>query len=377
MTVSRKPSRAAASMSDVAMLLPSPTYTTRCSPSGPHASSRVMRSARIWHGCERSVRALITGFSAASASWTRSVWLRMRATIKSIYRSRTRAASTTDSRRPSCTSCSPSVVVVPPRRAMRTSNETRVLWDGFWKSIAMCLPASGRSVRRPALMSWASPSTERSSADSRSAMSRKSLPRRLATCRDHDAPPGRLEAGFGQLPCNDRRNREVAGGIELRKLRAQSGIVSQSQYEVAARRRLQAELCGPEPEWRFVAQADRQAVGDADLRPRVRVGQRDGFHEVPQSPHLVAALDDDDAIAEEAEPARRPGKQLQARPDRDHPRPDRTCAEGDAGHPALRQAGGDDGEEAGGHGTEQAGSTESHHRPARPDVDHRGTPTEG
>jgi len=91
----------------------------------------------------------------------------------------------------------------------------------------------------------------------------------------------------------------------------------------------------------------------------------------------MAPLDDDDAIAEEAEPARRPGMKVDAGPDRDRPGPDRSGAEGDARHPALGLAGGDDGEEAEGKVAKEAGGTESHDRPARPDVDHRATPTDG
>src|SRR5216683_7362353 len=242
--------------------------------------------------------------------------------------------------------------------------------------MATCFPASGRSVQRPALMSWASASTERSSAGSRSAISRKSLPRRLTTCTDHDAPIDRREAGLDQLPRDDRRDREVASGIELRQPGAQPGVVPEPEDEVAAGRGLEAELGRPESERRFIAEADREVVGHANLWPRVGVRERDGFHEVPKSPHLMAPLDDDDAIAEEAEPARRPGMNLNGGPDRDRARSDRSGAESDARHPAFGQARGDDGEEAEGQGAEEAGGTESHDRPARPDVDHRATPTE-
>src|SRR5713101_7456499 len=241
--------------------------------------------------------------------------------------------------------------------------------------MATCFPASGRSVQRPALMAWASASTEPNSAGSRSAISRKSLPRRLTTCTDHDAPIDRLEAGLDQLPRDDGRDREVAGRIELRQPRAQPGVVSQPKDEVAAGRGLEAELGGPESERRFVAEADREAVGDTDLWPRVGVRKRDGFHGVPQRPHLMAPLDDHDAIAEEAEPARRPGMKLDPGPDRDRPRSDRSGAESDARHPAFGQAGGHDGEEAEHDRAEEAGGTKSHDRPARPDVDHGATPT--
>src|SRR5260370_41442225 len=141
--------------------------------------------------------------------------------------------------------------------------------------------ASGRSVQRPALMAWASANTEPNSAGSRSAISRKSLPRRLTTCTDHDAPIDRLEAGLDQLPRDDRRDREVAGRIELRQPRAQPGVVSQPKDEVAAGRGLEAELRGPESERRAVPDADRKGVGDTHDFPRVGGCERDGCHDGP------------------------------------------------------------------------------------------------
>src|SRR5260370_29038725 len=155
--------------------------------------------------------------------------------------------------------------------------------------MATCFPASGRSVQRPALMAWASSSTEPSSAGSRSAISRKSLPRRLTTCTDHDAPIDRLEAGLDQLPRDDRRDREVTSGIELWQPGAQRGVVPEPEDEVAAGRGLEAELRGPESEWRFLAEAGRGAVRGADPRPRIRVGERGGIPEIPERPPPIAA----------------------------------------------------------------------------------------
>src|SRR5216684_1292450 len=70
------------------------------------------------------------------------------------------------------------VVAVADVHDALLAERTRVRCDGFWKSMAMCRPVSGRSAQRPALMAWASSSTERSSAGSKSAISRKSLPLR-------------------------------------------------------------------------------------------------------------------------------------------------------------------------------------------------------
>src|SRR5260370_3087283 len=155
--------------------------------------------------------------------------------------------------------------------------------------MATCFPARGRAVQRPDLIAWASSSTEPSSAGSRSAISRKSLPRRLTTCTDHDAPIDRLEAGLDQLPRDDRRDREVTSGIELWQPRAQPGVVPEPEDEVAAGRGLEAELCWPESEWRFVAEADRWAVGGTDPVPRGGGGEPDRIHEIPERPHLWPA----------------------------------------------------------------------------------------
>jgi len=54
----------AASINELATLLPSPSQAS-CSPgSAKPCSTTVSRSATIWHGCDRSVRPLITGTSA-------------------------------------------------------------------------------------------------------------------------------------------------------------------------------------------------------------------------------------------------------------------------------------------------------------------------
>ena len=50
------------------MLLPSPTQATVLPAIGPRCSSKVITSAISWQGCVRSVRPLITGTVAYSAS---------------------------------------------------------------------------------------------------------------------------------------------------------------------------------------------------------------------------------------------------------------------------------------------------------------------
>jgi hypothetical protein len=65
---SSKPSTAAASIHELAMLLPSPIHATFLPAMPPNSCRTVSRSARIWQGCCRSVRPLITGMSAWRAN---------------------------------------------------------------------------------------------------------------------------------------------------------------------------------------------------------------------------------------------------------------------------------------------------------------------
>ena len=62
------PTDAAAIARLTAQLLPSPMYATVTPASRPLCSWMVSRSARAWHGCSASDRALITGTDEYSAS---------------------------------------------------------------------------------------------------------------------------------------------------------------------------------------------------------------------------------------------------------------------------------------------------------------------
>src|ERR1700686_904303 len=271
-----------------------------CLDRSPLTSSSVTRSASTWQGWERSVRPLMTGLAENDASSSRSAWVRRRATTPSTYRSSTRAASATVSRTPSWTSCSDSVVEVPPSLAMPTSKETRVRWEGFWKSMAMCLPWSGFCDQRPALISRARSSTRRSSSALRSATSKKSRPAKAFTeaIMIAGAP---LEARFDQLTGYDRRDGQVAHRVELREAGPQPGVVPQPDHEIPAGRRIEAELRGLERQGRLVREADREAVGEPHVRPGTRLGEGHRLHERPDSAHLVPALDHDQPVAEQAE----------------------------------------------------------------------------
>src|SRR5229473_6546858 len=126
-------------------------------------------------------------------------------------------------------------------------------------------------------------------------MSRKSLPRRLATAgimmprRVALASLLWLEPRFDQLAGDDRGNGEVPGGVEFGQPRAQPGVIPQTQDEVAAGLGLEPEVGRLEAELRLVAEPDREAVGHANLRPRVGFGKRDRLHHVPKRPHLMPA----------------------------------------------------------------------------------------
>ena len=73
------PSIAAACASDVATLLPSPTYAIVRPRSVPQRSCSVRKSASAWHGCSSSVSALMTCSRGAAAANSSSTLLRERA----------------------------------------------------------------------------------------------------------------------------------------------------------------------------------------------------------------------------------------------------------------------------------------------------------
>ncbi len=155
----------------------------RTSPSSePNRSRRVNRSASAWHGCSRSVRALMTGISAAAAISSAIAWPNVRTMIPSTQRSRLRATSATLSRVPAPTSAVERWTAWPPSWVIPASKVTRVRRLGFWKSIARVRPASGwsawrRVARNSALSSAARSKTSSTSATDRSPALSRSRPR--------------------------------------------------------------------------------------------------------------------------------------------------------------------------------------------------------
>ena len=95
-------------------LLPSPTQAMVLPAIGPLASSMVMMSARIWQGCDRSVRPLMTGTVETRANRSTSSWLLARIITASTMRDRTLAVSSTGSPRPSCISVELAMIDDPP-----------------------------------------------------------------------------------------------------------------------------------------------------------------------------------------------------------------------------------------------------------------------
>ena len=67
-TTNSKSISAAASISELQTLLPSPSHAQRDPFNDPRRSITVIMSASNWHGCDRSVSPLITGTAAMSAS---------------------------------------------------------------------------------------------------------------------------------------------------------------------------------------------------------------------------------------------------------------------------------------------------------------------
>src|SRR3990172_12762090 len=83
---------------------------------------------------------------AAAAISSAMAWEYVRIMIPSAYRDRTRAVSRTGSPRPICVSAGERNRACPPSRVIPTSNDTRVLVDAFWNTIASDLPARGRGA---------------------------------------------------------------------------------------------------------------------------------------------------------------------------------------------------------------------------------------
>src|SRR5579864_2521214 len=136
------PRLAAASMSEWATLLPSPTYAVCTRLRSPNFSSSVKKSAKAWQGCSRSLSALITGMQVCRAISTMVLCSKVRSTTASTQRSTLRAMSQTGSRSPRSERVWSMNKDVPPRLAMPASKVRRVRNEAFSKNNTSCLPAS-------------------------------------------------------------------------------------------------------------------------------------------------------------------------------------------------------------------------------------------
>ena len=148
-TTSVVPKSAPSRISEWHTLLPSPTQARRIAPRSMPRSQSVKKSASAWHGCSKSLSALITGTVAWRARPSTVSCKYTRAAIPSTQSERLRAASGTDSRVPSPISGPERCTARPPNWTTPTSNVTRVLSDGFSKINASVRPLSG-APRRPA-----------------------------------------------------------------------------------------------------------------------------------------------------------------------------------------------------------------------------------
>ena len=127
-------------------LFPSPNQAISRPGKALPCSTRVNRSAMIWHGCERSVRPLITGTLALAAISSIFAWSSVRIMIASHILDKTLAVSATVSPRPSCIEPLSMTILDPPSWRIAISNETRVRVLLFSKIIARTWSASGRSA---------------------------------------------------------------------------------------------------------------------------------------------------------------------------------------------------------------------------------------
>ena len=153
---------------------PSPRKVSVSPASRPAAIWIVSRSARIWHGWNWSVSALMTGTRLTAAIC--SIWScpKVRHTIAATWLASTLVMSSTDSPRPACVPCASITSGYPPSSAMPTANDTLVRSDGLSNSTATARgPASVRSASRSALSLLASASTSACSAGDRSSSRRK------------------------------------------------------------------------------------------------------------------------------------------------------------------------------------------------------------
>lgn len=97
----------------------------------PLCSRTVCRSARIWHGWNWSVSALITGTELAAAICSMLSWPNVRHTIAALCRHSTRAVSPIGSPRPIWLVCESITSGMPPSSPTPTENDTRVRVEDF------------------------------------------------------------------------------------------------------------------------------------------------------------------------------------------------------------------------------------------------------
>src|SRR5207302_2996672 len=125
---------------------------------------------------------------------------------------------------------------------------------------------------RPALIAWARSRTSRSWARSRSARSMKSRPSSDLTGAIMIACPG-LKSRLDKFSSHDRRDRQVAEGIEFRQPDAELRIVAQLEDQIPAGGGLEAEEGWLEAEGRFILELDSQVVRELHAGPGAGLGQ--------------------------------------------------------------------------------------------------------
>src|SRR5207245_9356312 len=92
-------------------------------------------------------------------------------------------------------------------------------------------------------------------------------------------------------------------------------VVLKPADQVAAGGGCETTACRLEAERGLVLELDRQAVRDSNVGPRVRIGERHGFHLNPNGAHLVPALNDQQPVAEKGQASWRPVEKPGSAPD--------------------------------------------------------------
>ena len=109
-----------------------------------HLSRRVKISVKVWHGCNKSVRALMTGILLCLANSSMISCSKVLIMSPCIYLDNTLAVSLMLSPLPTCIVLSSKYKLVPPNSLTPISNETRVLVLFLKKSNPhVCLSKTG------------------------------------------------------------------------------------------------------------------------------------------------------------------------------------------------------------------------------------------